>query len=387
MQQRRRRLRHRTLFVVSFWASCLVAGCDRSRAEGDPASIPSPTPKTVSAAEAPTQAAPPSAPKEPAQKPLISAKRELMGTWFELKVVDRDDPTARTRLERGLDEIARLEDILSEWRPTTEISRINANAGKAAISVGPETAQVVREGLTVSRLSDGAFDLTWAAMRGLYRFEPGKAPVIPSAAEIKRLRALVGYRHLVFDEKNSTVRLKRKGMAIGTGGIAKGYALDVVAAQLEAAGDKDYLLFAGGQVLVHGGREGRPWRIGIKHPREHDRMVGYLELNDGSVSTSGDYEHSFVAPDGKRWHHILDLRTGYPATESVSVTLVAKNGISADALSTACFVLGPERCITMLEQHEDQPQAVILDPQLRVYITKGIRDRVHITDTSLMQMP
>jgi FAD:protein FMN transferase len=366
------------------WLICAIAlwSCDTRPAASEPLPAAAPVAVTEPASPKPTQPTP-----QPARKPLLSARRELMGTWFELKVVDRGDASAQARLERALDEIARLEGVLSEWQPDTEIARINDHAGKAALAVGPETFEVLRTGLEISRLSEGAFDLTWAAMRGLYRFEPDSAPSVPSAPAIKQRRALVDYRDLKLDSDKRTVRLARKGMAVGTGGIAKGYALDVVAAQLEAAGDTDYLLFAGGQVLVHGGREGRPWRIGIKHPRENERTIGYLELHEGSVSTSGDYEHSFIAPDGKRWHHILDLRTGYPATKSVSVTLIAPTGIAADALSTACFVLGPERCIAMLAQLPSKPQAVILDPELRVHVTEGIRDRVHMTDTSLLRAP
>jgi thiamine biosynthesis lipoprotein len=214
-------------------------------------------------------------------------------------------------------------------------------------------------------------------MRELYKFEPGKEPVLPRKEDVERLRKLVGYHDILVDEREKTVRLARKGMALGTGGIAKGYALDRVGAMLESAGHKDYLLFAGGQVLVHGSRGGRAWRIGIKHPRENQRTIGFIELDQGSVSTSGDYEHYFMV-GGRRFHHIIDLSTGYPSESSVSVTLIAPSGIHADALSTACFVLGRERCVKMLAEVPGGAHAVIIDADMRVHVTEGIRDRVHL---------
>jgi thiamine biosynthesis lipoprotein len=310
-----------------------------------------------------------------AAKPLVSEKREIMGTWFELKIAGASDPEhARAALKRGLDEIARLEEVLSEWRPSSAISRINDGAGKTAVTVDPDVLANVKAGLAVSRWSDGAFDLSWAAMRGLYSFDPTKPPVIPAPKDVERLRKLVDYRAIVLDESARTVRLAKKGMAIGTGGIAKGYALDRVGQILEQAGYPNYLLFAGGQVQMHGSRDGRAWRIGIKHPRR-DTHVGFFEVHDGSVSTSGDYEHYFVH-EGRVYHHIIDVSTGYPATKSSSVTLIAPEGIYADALSTACFVQGPAPCLAMLEKLPFKASAVIIDPDMRVHISPGIADRV-----------
>lgn len=308
---------------------------------------------------------------------LVALGREIMSTWWELKVEQsgREDE-ARVALSAALDEIARLEDVLSEWRPETEISRINAAAGSPeTIAIGPDTFEVMRVGMATSAVSGGAFDLSWAAMRGLYRFERGVAPTLPDPALVKQKRALVSYKQIAFDPEARTVRLKRKGMALGTGGIAKGYALDRAAAILERAGFNNYLMFAGGQVQVHGAREGRAWRIGIKHPRQLEKHIGAFEVHDGSIATAGDYEHGFVI-DGKRIHHIIDPATGYPATRSASVTLIAKTGIDADALDNACFIVGPERCITMLAKLPDAPQAVIIDPELRVFMTPGMQGKV-----------
>lgn len=315
-------------------------------------------------------------PSSKAKTSLLTESRKLMGTWFEIKVEPQGrDDAARAAMKAALDEIARLEDVLSEWRPDTEISRLNRGAGGPAIALGPESYEVLATGQRVAKESDGAFDLTWAALRGLYRFEADAPRVLPDPKVLARQRALVGYRGLVLDPKSHTARLKRKGMAVGTGAIAKGYALDKAAFILEQAGFVNYLLYAGGQVQVHGARDGRPWRVGIRHPRKDGPHVAFFEVHDGSISTSGDYEHSYEVA-GKRIHHIIDVKTGYPSDKSASVTLIARRGIDADALSTACFVLGPRACLEMLKRRNDGTQAVIIDPSMQVHMSEGMRGKV-----------
>ncbi len=348
--------------------------CPSERSDAQPLAPTAREAAAPLARDAAARAAPAPAPK-PA---LIALGREIMSTWWELKIEQSGrEAEAKKALSAALDEIARLEDVLSEWRPATEISRINAAAGtNEAIAIGPDTYENMRVGMEISKLSGGAFDLSWAAMRDLYRFERGAEPRLPDAKLVKQKRALVDYRNIVFDPVARTVRLKKKGMALGTGGIAKGYALDRAAAIIEQAGFTNYLMFAGGQVQVHGSREGRAWRVGIKHPRQLDRHIGAFEVHDGSIATAGDYEHAYVI-DGKRLHHIIDPATGYPATRSASVTLIARSGIYADGLDNACFIIGPERCIAMLAKLPDAPQAVIIDPEMRVFMTPGMVDKVH----------
>jgi thiamine biosynthesis lipoprotein len=381
MTNHRAHSRRSALLHLALAAGTLAGACSRAHeaphqraADGGPMANPgprsaeasAPTPKAGSASDAgplPTT-------------PMHAAHREIMGTWFEVKVLStRPSEQVARDLETALDEIARLEDILSEWRPHTEISRINAQAGGAALPVGPETWDVLTTGQHIAQLSDGAFDMTWAALRGLYRFGSDDPKRVPTRAEIAPRLALVGYRDLVLDDKAHSARLKRPGMALGTGGIAKGYALDRVEALLIARGYPDLLLFAGGQVQVHGSKDGRAWRVGIRHPRLDTEHVAAFELFEGSVSTSGDYEHSYEV-EGQRIHHIIDLRTGKPASASASVTLIARHGIDADALSTACFVVGPARCIPMLGKLSPPADAVVIAPDMSVHMTPGIAERV-----------
>jgi len=311
----------------------------------------------------------------PAEAPLFTRSRPLMGTVFIIKV-DADPQVAAPAVEAAFDEIERLETVLSEWREDSEISRINQQSGGDAIEVGPEVFEVVKAGVDVSRWSQGAFDISWAALRGLYDFRPGHRRV-PDPAEVQPRLPFVDWERIEIDADARTVRLATAGMAIGTGGIGKGYALDRAGDILRDAGIESYMLFGGGQVQVHGLRGDRPWRVGIQHPRRAEEYFAFFETEGGSISTSGDYEHFYVDEDGQRWHHILDTDTGLPARRSVSVTLLADSGLYADALSTAAFVLGPEKALEMLvaiDEHE--VEAVILDSECRLYATPGTEDRL-----------
>ncbi|MCG8557465.1 MAG: FAD:protein FMN transferase [Proteobacteria bacterium] len=305
--------------------------------------------------------------------PLVSRSRKLMGTVFTLSAAHVSEAKAQPALLAGLQEIARLETLLSEWLEDSEISRINRAAGRHPVEVGSDTFAVVEAGVRVSAWSEGAFDLSWAALRGLYLFQPG-ARRIPRASEIRGRLPLVNYRDIVLDKGKGTVFLRRRGMKIGTGGIAKGYALDRAGRILTAAGIDNYMLFGGGQVQVRGRRDERPWRVGIQHPRATD-YIGFLELSAGSLSTSGDYEHAFVV-DGERWHHIIDPRDGLPVPHTSSVTVVAASGLYADALSTAVFVLGPERAF---ERRSSAPvgfDAVVLDREMRLWESANSASRL-----------
>ena len=306
--------------------------------------------------------------------PLVRVERALMSTVYQVSVVSDDEVAARAAMNEALDEIARLETVLSEWQDDSEVSRVNRAAGREPVAVGPETFAVIDAGLRVSRDTGGAFDLTWAALRGMYLFQRGEERV-PSDAEIAARLPLVGHADLVLDAQAHTVFLRREGMAIGTGGIAKGYALDRAGALLVERGFPNFMIFGGGQVQLGGRRGERLWRVGIQHPRRQD-YVAYFDATDGSISTSGDYEHYFIDDTGRRWHHIIDLRTGRPAEGTVQVTVLADRGVDADAYSTACFVMGPARCLEQLPTLPGHPEAIILDADMRVHMTPGARERV-----------
>jgi thiamine biosynthesis lipoprotein len=226
----------------------------------------------------------------------------------------------------------------------------------------------------VSEWSDGAFDLSWAALRDLYTFTPGSERV-PTRAELDARLPLINWHDIVVNEKASTVFLKRKGMLLGTGGIAKGYALDRAAEILQKGGIENYMIFGGGQVMVHGKKGDRLWRVGIQHPRMDDYFA-FLELTNASISTSGDYEHAFFK-DGKRWHHIIDLKTGLPVEHTTSVTVISPSGFYGDAVDTAMFIMGAEKTLARLKDAPGPPlEAVIVDKDMRVHVSPGLQDKI-----------
>ncbi len=262
---------------------------------------------------------------------------------------------------------------MSEWKETSPLSEVNRSAGVTPVAVPDDLRSVLQRGVEIGELTDGAFDVTWAALWGLWDFR-AERPTPPDPAEAARRCALVDFRQVQIDADAGTVLLLKPGMKLGLGGIAKGWALDRAAAELRRRGYDRFLMSGGGQVTVAGGRPGGgPWRVGIRDPRAGPEVsFAMVRLADGSVSTSGDYERFFVS-GGVRYHHILDPRTGYPARGLRSVTAVTTDGTLADAMSTAIFVLGAERGLAIAEQ-TDGLDVVLVDEQGRVSRSSGLGD-------------
>jgi len=274
-----------------------------------------------------------------------TAQRPAMGTLWQVVLPPGAPASAVASAERALDEVTRLEDVLSEFRPHTEISRVNAAAGGRPVAVSDDTWFVTERSLRHAALSDGAFDPTWAALRPLWDFKSAD-PRPPDPDAVRARLALVDWRAVEMDPSARTVRLRRPGMALGFGGIAKGYALDRMRAILRGDGVRDFVLYSGGQVLAEGARAGRLWRVGVQHPRDPDGLLGVLRVTGASVSTGGDYEHFFLH-GGRRYHHVLDPRTGWPVEHTSSVTVVAESALDADALDTALFAMAPEPAMAL----------------------------------------
>jgi thiamine biosynthesis lipoprotein len=309
---------------------------------------------------------------------MTYAERRLMGTVWRVGVAGARDPAdARAAMERGLDEVARLETLLSEWRPDSELSALNRRAGGEPMRIGPELLACLVASLEVARWSDGAFDVTWAVMRDLWDFSPGSRRIPPTAEQVRARLPLWNWRNLVVDVASSTAVLREPGMAVGLGGIAKGYALDALGESIRASGYTDFIVFGGGQILVSGKRGTRPWRVGIQHPRDPGRYFAYVEVEGpASVATSGDYEHAWEH-EGVVYHHILDPRTGFPSRRSASVTVISPTALWADAVDTAVFIMGPARGIAALASAPGGPhEAIVVDPELRLSTTPGTERRL-----------
>jgi FAD:protein FMN transferase len=304
---------------------------------------------------------------------LVTRSRALMGTVFRVLVVPPGSHGAAGQAaELVLDEAARLERMMSEWKPESALSKVNARAGAGAVEVPPELFEVLRRAMKVASASEGAFNPAWAALWDLWRFD-GR-PGVPLREEVAARLPLVNHRDVVLDEEARSVFLRRKGMLLGLGAIAKGYALDRGARLLRERGFQNFIVYGGGQVYAAGMRGPRPWRVGIQDPRNRARWFAVLELRDGSLSTSGDYERLFEV-DGVRYHHILDLRTGLPARGCRSVTVLAPDGMTADALSTAAFVLGPRNGLRLLREFPGA-QGIVVDEENRVHVSEGLRTKI-----------
>lgn len=352
-------------------AALSVCSCSPASGDSAPAEKPVPSPATPSAPAAPAPAPAPSA--APPAEQDYSQGANMMGTLIRVTVAGATKEQAGPAIDAAFAEIKRLEALLSEWLPTSDISRINAAAGDSAVHVSGETIDVIEAANAISKWSLGAFDLSWAALRGMYLFQPGQEHV-PELSAVKERLKLIDYRKIVVDVEQGTVMLKKKGMALGTGGIAKGYALDKAADIIRKAGFPNFMIFGGGQIELSGTRHGRPWRVGIQHPRKND-YFGFVQAVDGSVATAGDYEHSFIK-NGKRWHHIIDTKTGLPVPHTSSVTVIADSGLAADAIDTAIFILGAKKALKMMASAPFKADAIIVDSDMRIHMTPGMQERI-----------
>lgn len=300
-------------------------------------------------------------------------RAELMGTPFGLTLAG-DVPLAQARAaaDAAFTEIARVEARMSEWRPDSEIGRINAAAG-APVAVSDETRALLKRALGLAEASGGAFDPSWAALRGIWRFASGDTrPKLPLKADLEAALARVDFRAVRIEGR--AVRLAKPGMALGLGGIAKGYAIDRAAAVLRARGVERFIVDGGGDLYVAGRKpDGRPWTIGVRHPRGPG-LLAELPVTDAAVVSSGDYERFFEL-GGRRYHHIIDLRSGMPADRSVAVTVRAPEATLADALATAIFVLGPEAGLALAGRYPGV-EAAVLAPDGAVYATPGLKARL-----------
>lgn len=325
------------------------------------------------------------APKETADAipTQVRVQRHLMGTAWQIQIYKPTDEHAALKAgESALDEVARLEHILSEWDPESDLSKLNTNAGLEPFPVTNELFDNLDLSKRVSSWSDRSFDVTWAVLRGVWDFSPQSQHRVPDAATIKAKLPLWNDAHLLLDEHKRTAQLKKSGMAIGLGGIAKGYAIDQAAKVLRQHGFQNFLIFGGGQVYGAGNKDGTKWRVGIQHPRDLSRYFAFVEIENESLATSGDYEH-FFERDGVRYHHIIDPKTGYPSTASTSVTVISSSAFVADAIDTALFIMGHEKGLARLQGAPSPStgpnatlEAIYVDNQLRIKTGAGTQKRL-----------
>jgi thiamine biosynthesis lipoprotein len=315
-------------------------------------------------------------PAPPPASRIVERVHQTMGTEVRVSVWTADEARAETAASAVFREFDRLDAMMSVWKDGSDIVRLNAAAGEHAVPVSAETREVLQIAHQISEQTSGSFDVTFAALSGLWKFDyQDKDNSVPDPKEIAKRLPLINYRDLVVDDRAGTAMLRRKGMRVNLGGIGKGYAVDRAVDIMRRSGLRDFMIQSGGDMYVAGRRGDRAWRLGIRDPRgPADRVFATLDLTDGTFSTSGDYERFFMK-DGRRYHHIIDVRSGEPARLCRSVTLVTDRAVIADALAKGVFILGPDAGMALIERTPGV-QGVIVGAKNEVSISSGLRDRL-----------
>lgn len=285
---------------------------------------------------------------------------KLMGSRFDITIVATDSLLAERNIDIVIAEVTRIENLISDWRPATQISLVNKNAGIAPVRVDPEVFALTERALHLSKITNGAFDISFAAMDRIWKFD-GSMTEMPSPEAIKKSVANVGYQNIVLDKKQSTIFLKRKGMKIGFGALGEGYAADYCRALMLANGINAGIVNGSGDMSAWGKQpDGTDWTIGITNPLHNDTIFAILPLRQPAVVTSGSYE-KFVVFNGKRYAHIINPRTGYPATGLSSVTVFGPSTEKANGFSTSIMVLGKEAGLKLIRQYPKYQYILVAD--------------------------
>ena len=293
-----------------------------------------------------------------------------MGSRFEISAIHENKRTAKAAVMAAVSEIDRIENLISSWKSTSQTSEINAQAGVKAVDVDQELFQLIKRSIKVSELTGGAFDITFAGLGDLWKFD-GSMKSIPDTSEIEAKIELVDYRHIELNGDKASVFLKNKGMRIGFGAIGKGYAANRAKMVMKEHDIQNGLVNAGGDLVAWGlNSEGENWKIGIADPQDHQKSIVWLEISEMSVVTSGNYE-KFIELDGTRYAHIIDPRTGFPVSGIKSVSVISPNAEVSDALATSIFVLGTKKGIELVNKLKNI-ECLIIDDENKFIQSNGL---------------
>ena len=307
---------------------------------------------------------------------IVKRSQMLMGTVVFVTAVAPNEEHANKAVTAGFAEIRRLEELLSTWIPTSELSKVNAAAGQKSVNVSPETMQVLEQSFKMANLTEGGFNIAIGPAVAAWNVsEEGR---IPTQEQLKSLHPFIDLSKLRLDKQAKTVFLKDPGMKIDVGGIGKGYAADLAAVKMKEAGATAGVVAISGDIKTFGRMpDEQRFVFGIQHPRkEQGQVLAEIELENEAVSTAGDYQR-FFEKDGVRYHHILDPQSLQPARLAQSVTVIARDGVLADGLDTGIFVMGPEKGMALIE-HLDGVEGVIVDRDGKVQVSSGLKDRLEI---------
>ena len=296
---------------------------------------------------------------------------KLMGSRFDISVVAENQEKANEFIDFAIAEISRIENIISSWNPSSQTSLINKNAGIKPVKVDRELFDLIERSIAISKLTDGAFDISYASMDRIWKFD-GSMNEIPSVELIQKSVEKVGCKNIILNKNDKTVFLKLKGMKIGFGAIGKGYAADKAKELLKARGVKAGIINASGDMNTWGKQPNdEDWKVGITNPLNKNKVFAVLPISNTAVVTSGNYE-KYVKISGKRYSHIINPKTGYPSSGIVSVSVFATKAELADALATSIFVMGKDVGLDLVNQLKGI-DCIIVDDNGKVHTSKDIK--------------
>lgn len=292
----------------------------------------------------------------------------LMGSRFDITIVAKDSITAEKYIDSSVIEISRIENLISDWIPESQLSQVNKFAGVQAVKVDAELIALTERAIHFSEITNGAFDISFAAADRIWKFD-GSMTKIPTPKEVKQSVEKIGYKNIIINKEESTIFLKLSGMKIGFGATGKGYAADKTKELMISKGVQAGIINASGDLNTWGKQpDGNNWIIGITNPIKEDELFAAYELSGTAVVTSGNYE-KYVMIDGKRYAHIIDPRTGYPSSGISSATVFAESAEVANGISTAIMVLGKKAGLKLLKKTHGV-QGIIIDDKGKVFYSK-----------------
>ena len=292
---------------------------------------------------------------------------DVMGTRISVELFHPDPAVAQKGVDAVIAEMHRIDNNMSPWIETSELARLNRDAAKKPVVVSREFFNLIEQSLSFSRMTGGAFDITFASVGFLYDYRAG---VRPDDQQRQQAAALINYHNLRLNDADNSIRYSKPGVRVDLGGIAKGHAVDRSIALLQSLGIERALVTAGGDSRTVGERWGRPWNIGVRHPDDADKLVAVIPLQDVAVSTSGDYQRYFDE-NGVRYHHIIDPASGDSARELRSVTIIGPDATTTDALSTSVFVLGLQKGMDLVNQLPGI-DAILVDAHGRLHYSEEL---------------
>ena len=307
-----------------------------------------------------------------AQQQEFKRTMKLMGNSFEITVVASDKYWADECIDDAVNEIKRIEKLLTTFDDNSQTNKINKEAGISAVKVDKEVFDLIKRSIKISTITDGAFDITYGSIdKRLWNFDKSMT-ALPDKATAKSMVKLINYRNVILNADNCSVMLKQKGMRIGFGGIGKGYAAEMAKALLKKNGVESGIVNASGDLTTWGLQSnGKPWTIGVANPNASHELFSYLDVTDMAVATSGNYE-KFVMINGKKYSHTIDPRTGLPVMGIKSVTIITLNAEIADAMTTPVMIMGIRAGLDLINQIKDI-EAIVIDDNNAVYSSNNIR--------------